>query len=106
MFSRSIYVEYKEKGIDVQCQIPLFVATKMSEMRSSLFIPSPEEYSRASVRWIGYEHICQPYWAHSLQGWFTTALPDWVSNWLVYASMVKERRRRKMRKQAMKAKCS
>ncbi|KAH7570407.1 hypothetical protein JRO89_XS05G0102400 [Xanthoceras sorbifolium] len=68
MFSRSIYMEYKEKGIDVQCQIPLFVATKMTKFkRSTFFIPSPKMYSKASIRWIGYEHLCLPYWTHSLQ---------------------------------------
>ncbi|GMI75073.1 beta-ketoacyl reductase 1 [Hibiscus trionum] len=39
MFSRSINLEYKNTGIDIQCHIPLFVATKMAKFRrSSLFI--------------------------------------------------------------------
>lgn len=29
--SRSLYVEYKSYGIDVQCQVPLYIATKMAE---------------------------------------------------------------------------
>ncbi|OVA20518.1 Short-chain dehydrogenase/reductase SDR [Macleaya cordata] len=71
-WSRCMCVEYKELGIDVQCQVPLYVATKMvskvaSIERSSLFVPSADAYARAAVRRIGYEARCTPYWAHSLQ---------------------------------------
>ncbi|KAL5060663.1 hypothetical protein RYX36_032267 [Vicia faba] len=39
-FSRCLYVEYKKSGIDVQCQVPLYVATKMASIkRSSFFVP-------------------------------------------------------------------
>ncbi|MBA0730913.1 hypothetical protein Golax_025985 [Gossypium laxum] len=78
MFSRSINLEYKKTGIDIQCQIPLFVATKMTKFkRSSLFIPSAEMFSKASLRWIGHdEHLCVPYWPHSLQCFVLNLLPD------------------------------
>ncbi|CAI8611707.1 unnamed protein product [Vicia faba] len=39
-FSRCLYVEYKKSGIDVQCQVPLYVTTKMASIkRSSFFVP-------------------------------------------------------------------
>ncbi|KAK8529338.1 hypothetical protein V6N13_102267 [Hibiscus sabdariffa] len=78
MFSRSINLEYKNTGIDIQCQIPLFVATKMTKFkRSSLFIPSAETFSKASLRWIGHgEHLCVPYWPHSLQCLVLKLLPE------------------------------
>ncbi|CAH9122636.1 unnamed protein product [Cuscuta epithymum] len=67
-FSRCLYVEYKKNGIDVQCQVPLYVATKMiSTRRSSFFIPSPDGYAKAALRCIGYEERCTPYWPHSIQ---------------------------------------
>ncbi|MCL7041752.1 hypothetical protein MKW94_027488 [Papaver nudicaule] len=72
-WSRSIHVEYKDSGIDVQCQVPLYVATKMvlkvaSIEKSSLFIPSPDAYVRSAVRRIGHkEPRCTPYWTHSIQ---------------------------------------
>ncbi|KAJ0038868.1 hypothetical protein Pint_23612 [Pistacia integerrima] len=86
MFSKSIYLEYKKQGIDVQCQIPLFVATKMTKFkRSSLFIPSAETYSKASMKWIGYDHLCLPYWPHSLQWFLLYALvPDALLNQWIF----------------------
>ncbi|KAK3118742.1 hypothetical protein QOZ80_9BG0706210 [Eleusine coracana subsp. coracana] len=55
-FSRSLSVEYKQYGVDVQCQVPLYVATKMSPVKGeSPFIPSPEQYASAAARNIGYE---------------------------------------------------
>ncbi|PON91414.1 Short-chain dehydrogenase/reductase [Trema orientale] len=89
MLSRCISIEYKQSGIDTQCQIPVFVATKMTKLKaSSIFIASPETYSKASVRSIGYGHLCTPYWSHSLQWFITNALPDNLLNWCTYSYFV------------------
>ncbi|KAE8023595.1 hypothetical protein FH972_009272 [Carpinus fangiana] len=78
-FSRCLYVEYKKSGIDVQCQVPLYVATKMASIkRSSLFVPSADEYARAGLRWIGYEPRCTPYWPHTLLWALAASLPESV----------------------------
>ncbi|KAL6507284.1 Very-long-chain 3-oxoacyl-CoA reductase 1 [Orobanche gracilis] len=66
-FSRCLYVEYKKSGIDVQCQVPLYVATKLASIRqSSFFVPSTDGYARAALRWIGYG----PRWVHTLLATF------------------------------------
>uniref|UniRef100_A0A5B7B5I2 Putative very-long-chain 3-oxoacyl-CoA reductase 1 n=1 Tax=Davidia involucrata TaxID=16924 RepID=A0A5B7B5I2_DAVIN len=76
-FSRSLYVEYKKSGIDVQCQVPLYVATKMASIkRSSFFVPSTDGYARAAMHWIGYEPRCTPYWPHSLLWSLAHLLPE------------------------------
>ncbi|XP_057414991.1 very-long-chain 3-oxoacyl-CoA reductase-like protein At1g24470 [Lotus japonicus] len=80
-FSRSLNMEYGQHGIHVQCQVPLYVATKMvsrvaSIKQNSLFIPTPEGYARAAIRAIGYEPISTPYWAHSIQWCFARLIPD------------------------------
>ncbi|XP_022957233.1 very-long-chain 3-oxoacyl-CoA reductase-like protein At1g24470 [Cucurbita moschata] len=79
--SRSLHVEYKHWGIDVQCQVPLYVATEMasrvaSVSGASLFIPSADDYVSAAIHRIGYEPRCTPYWAHSLQWCFARLLPE------------------------------
>ncbi|CAL5053170.1 unnamed protein product [Urochloa decumbens] len=80
-FSRSLSVEYKQYGVDVQCQIPLYVATKMSPVKGdSPFIPSPEEYAKAALRCIGYEARCVPYWRHSVQWFLASLVPDAALN--------------------------
>ncbi|KAI3666003.1 hypothetical protein L6452_44641 [Arctium lappa] len=78
-FSRCLYVEYKNNGIDVQCQVPLYVATKMSSLkRTSFFVASPDSYARAAIRCIGYEPRCTPYWPHSILWAFASWLPESV----------------------------
>ncbi|KAJ8758830.1 hypothetical protein K2173_002609 [Erythroxylum novogranatense] len=78
-FSRSLYVEYKKNGIDVQCQVPLYVATKMASIkRSSFFVPSSDGYARTALRWIGHEPRCTPYWPHSLLWGILSLLPDFL----------------------------
>ncbi|KAJ0792096.1 putative very-long-chain 3-oxoacyl-CoA reductase [Helianthus annuus] len=44
--------------------------------KSSLFIPTAEEYVKAAIRQIGYEPRCMPYWAHSIQWFFVSLAPD------------------------------
>ncbi|XP_057964360.1 very-long-chain 3-oxoacyl-CoA reductase 1-like [Malania oleifera] len=76
-FSRCLYVEYKKSGIDVQCQVPLYVATRMTSIRkSSLFVPSIHGYARAAVQSIGYEPRCTPYWSHSLLWGLASLVPE------------------------------
>ncbi|KAL6551446.1 Very-long-chain 3-oxoacyl-CoA reductase 1 [Orobanche gracilis] len=76
-FSRCLYVEYKRSGIDVQCQVPLYVATKMASIkRSSFFVPSTDVYARSALRWIGYEPRCTPYWPHTILWALANFLPE------------------------------
>ncbi|GMI99763.1 beta-ketoacyl reductase 1 [Hibiscus trionum] len=78
-FSRCLYVEYKNSGIDVQCQVPLYVATKMASIRrSSFLVPSTDGYAKAAMRWIGYEPRCTPYWPHSVLWGLAYSLPECV----------------------------
>ncbi|XP_057827236.1 very-long-chain 3-oxoacyl-CoA reductase 1 [Cryptomeria japonica] len=76
-FSRSLYVEYKHSGIDIQCQVPLYVATKMASIkRASLLVPSPDTFAHSALRWVGYEPRCTPYWVHSIIWWLASVLPE------------------------------
>ncbi|XP_004310009.1 PREDICTED: very-long-chain 3-oxoacyl-CoA reductase 1-like [Fragaria vesca subsp. vesca] len=86
IFSRCISLEYKEHGIDIQCQAPRFVATEMTSHLKSLplLIASLEKFSKASIRWIGYDHLCNPYWSHSVQGFMIHACPDALVNALTF----------------------
>lgn len=93
-FSRSLHTELKGKGVHVQCQIPYFVATKMSKIRSaSLFVPSTVSYARASVRQIGYDAVVVPYWSHGLQDAVLACLPDWLSIRLLMPTRLSIRKR-------------
>ncbi|XP_028765232.1 very-long-chain 3-oxoacyl-CoA reductase 1-like [Neltuma alba] len=83
MMSRSMSLEYKEKGIDIQCQEPLYVATKMIKREASWAILTAEEYSRSSMRWFGYEKECEPHPLHSLQAMFVRLFPDSLINSLL-----------------------
>ncbi|KAL5216288.1 hypothetical protein ABZP36_007689 [Zizania latifolia] len=76
-FSRCLAVEYKNKGIDVQCQAPLYAATKMASIKKASFLaPSPETYARAAVRYIGHEPRCSPYWPHAVLWFLISSLPE------------------------------
>jgi len=80
MFSRALNYELREKGIHVQCQVPMFVATKLASIRkASLFVASPEGYAKSAVAAIGHEIVVSPFWTHALQIWALTNLPEWIS---------------------------
>ncbi|KAE8798545.1 Hydroxysteroid dehydrogenase-like protein 1 [Hordeum vulgare] len=84
-FSRSLYVEYRSKGIDVQCQVPLFVETKMTwraakrgerGLLSRLIMPTSDAYARAAGRWVGHGPLCMPNLGHRLQWYLCRIAPD------------------------------
>uniref|UniRef100_A0ACD6A511 Uncharacterized protein n=1 Tax=Avena sativa TaxID=4498 RepID=A0ACD6A511_AVESA len=87
-FSRSLYVEYRDKGIDVQCQAPLFVETKMTTnmvtregLLSRLIVTTSEEYASAATRWIGLSRpLCMPNLSHQLQWYLSHFVPDHILN--------------------------
>lgn len=78
-FSRSLDIEYKSKGIDVQCQIPYFVTSKLSKIKkSSATVPDPKTFARAAVSQIGYEASTVPFWSHSLQHRLLQSMPTFA----------------------------
>jgi len=79
VFSLALHYEYKRKGVHIQCQMPAFVTTKLSKLRSSsFFICTPRTYAKAFVNKIGYEPIVHSYWTHDLQISPATLLPTWL----------------------------
>ncbi|KAL6909673.1 hypothetical protein ACP4OV_001332 [Aristida adscensionis] len=83
--TRSLYVEYKSKGIDFQYQVPFYVHTRMlsSAVKASSkvrpwFVATADEYARTAARWIGNGPLCVPGAAQKLQLCLTGFLPEWV----------------------------
>lgn len=104
MFSKVLNKEYRSKGIDVQCQVPMFVATKLAKLKgTSLFVASPESYARAAVASIGYDDLISPYWSHALQIWLLCTLPEWISA-AITMNIHQGIRKKGMKKEAEKAK--
>lgn len=78
MFSRTLNVELAKSNIHVQCQVPMFVTTKLAKLKkASLFVATTQAYARAAVAAIGFETVVSPYWSHALQIWLLTTLPEW-----------------------------
>ncbi|KAL5199846.1 hypothetical protein ABZP36_021049 [Zizania latifolia] len=96
-FSRRLYVEYASKGIDVQCQAPFFVATRMvsnmaAARRLSPFVATPDAYARAAARWIGHGGpLCTPCPGHQLLWLISAAVPDFVHDRLRLRDHLRQR---------------
>jgi len=76
-FSRSLYTEMKGKGIDVQLQAPLYVATKMAKIRRASFtVPSTTGFARAGMRYIGFEPRVTPFWVHTIMWGAIARMPE------------------------------
>jgi 17beta-estradiol 17-dehydrogenase / very-long-chain 3-oxoacyl-CoA reductase len=80
MLSRSMNLSYAKKGIDVQCQVPWFVTTKLAKIRhSSLTVPTPEQWARAAAAQIGYGASVVPYPVHRIVHFLAQrALPEFL----------------------------
>jgi len=84
-FSKSLHHELKGKGINVECHVPHFVASRMSRIRrASLMAPSPKAWARAAIGHLGRPFagpIITPYWFHAFCEWIFEVLPDSVAVW-------------------------
>jgi hypothetical protein len=57
-------------------QVPMHVTTKLASIRRpTMFAPTPDAYAKSGLRWIGYEPVCSPYWAHSMMWGLAAAFP-------------------------------
>ncbi|KAF7106776.1 hypothetical protein CFC21_107488 [Triticum aestivum] len=82
-FSKCLHLEYRSKGIDVQCQAPFFVTGAMASgfSEAKLFAPltpTPDDYARAAVRWIGHGALCVPNLRHQIAWFIAYVVPDWL----------------------------
>jgi len=75
-FTLALNAEYGAKGINVQCQIPFYVATKLAKMRKSFTVPTPDAYVKMGLRFVGQaEAVVSPYWVHGVMGCVLDHLP-------------------------------
>eukprot|EP01084_Bolivina_argentea_P267817 454728_1 len=86
-FSKSLDVELRRKGVSVQCQVPLYVTTKLSKIRhASWGVPSPKDYVKQGIRHIGYESTTPVYGSHKIQIWFMRAIPECMINKIIHST--------------------
>lgn len=98
--SEAMNIEMAPKGVHVQCQAPLLVATKLSKIRRPKWdTPSPATYAKSGVAAIGYEAVVSPYWAHKLQVWAMGIVPGAST---IFFNMHKGLRARALKKLAAK----
>lgn len=65
-FTRTLNAE--RKFVDVQCALPMLVATKMSRMRKgSIMVATPKQFAEATMSHVGRETVFTPFWSHKLQ---------------------------------------
>lgn len=102
MFSKALNYELAPKGVHVQCQVPMWVTTKLAKIRkASLLVASEAAYARAAVAAIGYEKLVSPFWSHALVIWLSMNLPEWIVAAMTY-SMHASVRKAGMKKEAAK----
>lgn len=78
-FSGGLAEECRSKGVIIQCIAPGFVATKMSKIRKATAIaPYPDSYVKSALATVGVAAHSFGYFAHGLQGFFTTHAPAWL----------------------------
>lgn len=66
-------------GIKVHYLNTLWVATKMSKIRPSLFFPTPAKYVKSVLGLLGSAQVCiTPYFWHFLIDWMIQFIPESV----------------------------
>ncbi|XP_039603098.1 very-long-chain 3-oxoacyl-CoA reductase-like [Polypterus senegalus] len=78
-FSRSLHAEYKDKGIIVQCVMPLVVSTNMAyNLNPNLLVKDPDSYAKEALGTVGYSTFTSGCLSHALQHYaLNFFLPGW-----------------------------
>lgn len=93
-FSRAINAEYKSIGVTCQCQAPFYVATKLAKMRKSAMVPTPSEWVKLAIKWVGYSDcVVQPFIMHAIMGAVMDALPEFVVTKIIMGQHLATRKR-------------
>lgn len=84
--TRTLHYEYAPMGIYFQCQVPLYVTTRMSRLRkASLMIASESSYAKAGIKAISNKSgvvVC-PFWSHAIQKAILDLMPEAVQAFVV-----------------------
>jgi 17beta-estradiol 17-dehydrogenase / very-long-chain 3-oxoacyl-CoA reductase len=106
-WSTALGAELKPHGIDVELVISYMVTTAMSKIRkTSLFVPNPRNFVKATLRSIGLSGGAQgraytstPFWGHALIQWWLENSVGLMNNVVVGQNM---RMHQDIRKRALK----
>ncbi|XP_042896380.1 very-long-chain 3-oxoacyl-CoA reductase [Parasteatoda tepidariorum] len=74
--SKAVQYEYKDSGVIIQSVLPGYVATKMSNRKPRLEVPSAKEFVSSSIKTIGYESHTYGYIVHRMRGF----LHEWLKS--------------------------
>jgi len=107
-FTEEMNREYNDFGIFFQCQVPLFVASKMSKLRkSSLTVASPEQYAKACRSHFGHPGLVSPFFMHAVILLIFEFVPTYVLEKIItnmHSSIRKRALRKKQKNEAMATK--
>ncbi|KAI8520742.1 hypothetical protein Bbelb_004960 [Branchiostoma belcheri] len=102
-FSKSLAVEYKDKGVIVQAVTPSFVSTKMTgRISTNFFVTTPASFVRSALNTVGLANQTSGCFSHSLQVWLFTQ--DVFCEWVKLPAMKKFREFSMKRRQSKKEK--
>lgn len=92
-FSTCLRIECAGSGVDVQCALPFYVATKMSRIRKpNMMTPSPGDYVRQSLGTLGVYSRSQGCWTHALQAYLMGHIPAWICEKITFKFNLGRRR--------------
>ena len=84
-FSTCLRNECSGSGVDVQCVLPFYVATKMSRIRKpNMMVPSPGDYVRQALGTLGVYSRSQGCWTHALQAYLMGHIPTWITEKITF----------------------
>lgn len=104
--TRTLHYEYGPMGIYFQCQVPLYVTTRMSRLRkASIMIASEPGYAKAGIKALSNKTgvIVCPFWSHAIQKSLLDMMPESVQAFFVGTISHKPIRKAGMKRDAKKA---
>merc|ERR1711890_1652 len=101
-FSKALQHEYMNARIQNQVLTPSFISTNLSKMRArGVMVPSADCFTQMAVNAFGLSSVMSGWWAHELQSFLISIIPEVIFYRIVKKTM-HSGRNRWLRKQQQK----
>ncbi|KAM3927533.1 17-beta-hydroxysteroid dehydrogenase type 3-like [Leptodactylus fuscus] len=90
-FSRGLDLEYRSKGITVQCVMPLLVSTDMTyNMNTNILVKSADAFACEALNTVEYTERTNGCLSHTIQNYVWSLMPDFLFYFILDSKSLKK----------------
>lgn len=87
-FTDGLEYEYRDSGVTIQCILPGYVVSNMSQIQTpSVMAPLPETFVASTLTRLGIDSRTTGYWGHDILLWSIGLMPTWMAKYFTFKEL-------------------